>query len=280
MSISVAERCFDLALDLDHKNGIQPCLIFDPGTSTATTRQHLRLYCSLSGETSPRLCPLPTAYTDNQEAFFYRYDWVLGASPLTQGSSWWEWWDSLRDERAVNVKLLFDMAGSGFLVNELSAYLLALQPSRDTSSWFERNTEQLGTLINCAATAAAPINSNLAGILNLSALMSNFVASGSSRDKSWFLYRFLDDRLQCPAVEWNIHHKVLEQVGPLLRGSIVLSFHGQPASDPPHPIRLLLRPHLGFDGFAPLDYLPSTTDIEAFEGAKGEKLVQLAILPA
>lgn len=277
MSIAVAERCFDLALDLKDKR--QPCLLFDPGASTAPARQHLRLYCALAGETSPQLCPLPTAYTDGQEAGFYRYDWLLGVTPLTGKATWWEWWDSLRDERAVNVKLLFDSAGSGFLVNELAAYLLALQPSRDTNSWFERNAEQLGKLANCAATAAGPVNSNLAGLLNLSALMSNFVSSGSSRDKSWFLYRFLDDKLHCPAVEWNIHHKVLEQVGPLLRGSIVLSFHGQPATGSPKPVRLLLRPHLGFQDFAQLDYQPSTADIEAYESAKEQKLLQLEIAP-
>ena len=103
---------------------------------------------------------------------------------------------------------------------------------------------------------------------------SNFISSGEKDDKNWWIYRFLDAQKNCCVVEWNINHKVLEEYGPLLRGSIVLSFHGTSRSENGIPITMLLRPRLGFDRKASLNYLPPVEELDT-----DERRVALSITP-
>jgi hypothetical protein len=167
---------------------------------------------------------------------------------------------SIREERALAVQVLVDSNGSGYTVSEFAAYLLGLRPSRDTASWLEKNSEGLGSALREVASLAEPISKRAASVLNASALMSNFIASSDSKTKNWFIYRFLDEEKKCMGIEWNIHRTVLRQYGPLLRGSLVLSFHG--ALNEENRLKLLLRPRLGFRGKSTLDYLPDYQDLE------------------
>ena len=59
-------------------------------------------------------------------------------------------------------------------------------------------------------------------------------------------------------MEWRINKKVLDQYGPLLRGSLVLAFHGSAEGDTSREktVRLELRPQLGFN---PRDELSRVT---------------------
>jgi hypothetical protein len=90
--------------------------------------------------------------------------------------------------------------------------------------------------------------------------MSNFISSDEKGTKNWFIYRFLDEKKKCCAIEWNIHHKVLEQYGTVLRGSLLLTFSGTKSDK--GPITMLLRPRLGFDPDDALAFVPESEDLE------------------
>jgi len=77
------------------------------------------------------------------------------------------------------------------------------------------------------------------------------------------------------AVEWLINKKVLKQYGALLRGSLVLAFHGAAKDTASQKcIRLVLRPQLGFN---PRDELSRVVPTQKLKDAEQ---VQLEILPA
>jgi len=150
--------------------------------------------------------------------------------------------------------------------------LLTLPPSRDTSSWLDKHSKQIGESLARLSETSQPISATAASIIKLSSVMSNFIGSGEKGAKNWFIYRFLDERTNCCAVEWNIHRRVLTQYGPLLRGSIILGFHGtRNGSDP---IRMHLRPRLSFGGRHEIDFLPPVEQLET-----KERRVTLAIEP-
>jgi hypothetical protein len=229
----------------------------------------LPLHYSLMGEVEPDLVPLSIEYSF-EEKTSYRYDWVVGvAEPLDT----WDWHRAMefRKERAISVQLLIDCGDSGFSFSEMSPKLLGLEPSQDSSSFIDRNAVPLRESADVAAALAQGIPV-VPGILKVG---SSFIRSGEKDKKNWWTYRFFDARRKCSVVEWNISHTVLKEYGPLLRGSIVLSFHGTSRStDPASPITMLLHPRLGFDPHKPLSYVPPVEELDT-----DERRVELSIEP-
>jgi hypothetical protein len=258
MSVVVAEKTVDLAVTFNGKEANGD--VHATGKLPATATSALRLHFSLLGETEPQLSRLAAEYTMDEHTPAYRFDWLVGLTPLLVGGKWLDLFHALREKRAMAVQLLIDCGKSGCRTSEFAAHLLGLQPSMDTTSWMERNSEALSKSLREVAGMTAPVSGLAANVLNASALMSNFVGAGGRDDKHWFIYRFLDERRECAVIEWNIHRSVLEQYGPMLRGSLVLSFHG--TWNRPNPITLLLRPKLGFGRMSEIDYLRIDEELE------------------
>jgi hypothetical protein len=273
MSVVISQKTVDIVVTGDGKKASGRIRKKDSRNDEPLSEgtKALRLHFSLLGETEPALSPLQTGYTFDERSPAYRFDWIVGVAPLEAGGKWWDWLAEIRENRALAVQLLIDGGDSGCTVSEFSANLLGLQPSRDLASWLERNADMVGKSLHEAADKASPMSTRAANILNASALMSNFIGSGERGAKHWFIYRCLDEKRKCAVVEWNIHRTVLEQYGPLLRGSLVLSFHG--TWNRPKPITLLLRPRLGFSRASEIDYLPPEEELE------GENPVALNIQP-
>jgi hypothetical protein len=198
---------------------------------------------------------------------FYRYDWIVGATPFAPFYNEWNWFEKISTERAVIVQLLMDSEESGCGVSESNAFLMGLLPSKDTASTFEKNLPKLGNSLEKISTIAGKYSGLAANLVQASAVVSNFVVSddrGIKRlvglgQKNWFLYRFLDHERRCCAVEWNISRNVLHQYGSALRGSILLAFHGKPKTG--KPLKLLLRPRVNF-GKGVMTYDPPEKQLE------------------
>jgi hypothetical protein len=233
--------------------------------------QVLRLQFSLMGETEPVLSPLATDYfvADQTKTTVYRYDWTVGATPIAPCYRW-DWFAEIAKERAMAIQLLIDPGESSCSCTEINAFLLGLLPSKDTASDWEKMKNKLGDGLDKLSSITDPFSKIATTLLKTSSVVSNFVVSDEQGEKNWFLYRFLDEKRRCCAVEWNIHRTVLHQYGPVLRGSILLAFHGQ--ARPAKPLTLLLRPRLNF-GEGTMDYLPR---VEALESTNP---VALAIHP-
>ena len=177
----------------------------------------------------------------------------------------------LRKERAMAVQLLIKCGESGFSFSEIAAVILTLQPSKDSASFLESSGAKFAQTLAELAEVTSGFSKTATGIFKISAAFSSFAAATANPGTNWFLYRFLDAERQCCAIEWNIHRRVLEECGPLLRGSLVLMFHGARAK--PGGIEMVLRPRLGFDPDDPIGYLPPPGDLE------GQNLVALQIEP-
>jgi hypothetical protein len=136
----------------------------------------------------------------------------------------------------------------------MAAHLLSLQPWKNTTSWLERNSRLVGDNLRDLSNVAEPMSMTAANIFKVFALMSNFVGSGEQNAKNRFICHFLDEKKKCCATEWNINRGVLEQFGPLLRGSIVLAFHGTGKRS--NAITLLLRSRLRHRKISNVDCLP------------------------
>jgi hypothetical protein len=265
MSIQILQKTVDMVLTQSPEGKLR-------GTALRDDRKHgendrvLRLHFSLMGETSPALSPLSVDYSIEHGTTAYRYDWMVGAS-LVDPSYKWNWFNEIANERAVIVQLLIDPGHSECGFSESNAFLLGLQPSLNTASWAERNAKKLGESLAKLSNITEPFSKIASNILKTSAVMSNFVSSDDKSQsgwfkrgrKNWFLYRFLDEKRKCCAVEWNISRNVMHQYGPLLRGSILLAFHGNPK--PQKPLTLLLRPRLNF-GESAMDYVPPIKELE------------------
>jgi hypothetical protein len=268
MSIQVLHKTVDIVLTESAKGKFASAVIRSDGKHGEDDRV-LRLHFSLMGETSPALSPLSADYSIEHGSTAYRYDWIVGAS-LIEPSYKWNWFNEIANERAVIVQLLIDPGHSECGFSESNAFLLGLQPSLNTASWAERNATKLGESLAKLSNITEPFSKITSNILKTSALMSNFVSSDDKGDtgwfkrsrKNWFLYRFLDEKRKCCAVEWNISRNVMHQYGPLLRGSILLAFHGNPK--PEKPLMLLLRPRLNF-GNSAMDYVPPIKELEEKE---------------
>lgn len=283
MNIKVQQKTVDILVD----NAREKAHVV-PG-SPSPSGKTLRLYYSLIGDVKPLLSPLSLEFSFDNETRAYRYDWVVGFTPLqsTKSKLWdFDWRDDLTKNRALCVQMLIDCQGTGLSTAEISAVLLGLQPSKDTASWLERNADRIGESL-VAGSDEVPFSATPAGLFKMSALFSNFIKSGEKGkieaskqnktksgeedEKDWFLYRFLDEKKGCSAVEWNIQKSVLYQYGPLLRGSLILTFHGTPHAN--KPIRILLRPRFRLAKAGGLNYVPP------YEEMENENPVVLDVLP-
>ena len=230
----------------------------------AKTVKALRLHFSLMGETSPQLSPLAADFAMSDKTTLYRYDWMVGATPIYPYYNQWNWFNEIGDERAMIVQLLIDTGDSGCGTSESNAFLLGLLPSKDTTSVVEPMLPKLGGSLDTASAFITPFSLTAGAVLKFGSVISSLVVSDEKDKtpyKNWFLYRFLDQTRKCCAVEWNVSRNVLHQYGPVLRGSILLAFHGNPK--PEKPLKLLLRPRLNFeDGENAMSYDPPEKQLE------------------
>lgn len=230
----------------------------------AANTKVLRLHFSLMGETSPQLSPLAADFAMGGKTTLYRYDWMVGASPFYPYYNEWNWFETIGDKRAMIIQLLIDTGKSGCGTSESNAFLLGLLPSRDTTSVVEPMLPKLGGSLKKASAIISPFSVTAGTILKFGSVISSLVVSDEKDKKpykNWFLYRFLDHVRKCSAVEWNVSRNVLHQYGPVLRGSILLAFHGTPKSGTP--LKLLLRPRLNFEnGESAMSYDPPEKQLE------------------
>jgi hypothetical protein len=203
----------------------------------------VRLHVCLMGETRPALSPLSVDVATDRDYCVYRYDWVFGIRGLTE----WDWKSKLRDEALV-VQLTMRLGAPNIGCTCVAAKLNVLPPSRDTSTWAERNPDTVVGLTKGAADlTAAAVGSPVVGIVTkVAAALSNSLASRGKRKTNWYLYQYVDGVDQ--AVEWHVRRRVLDEYGPLLRGSLMLAFHGgaQDGSLGAGGILLRVRPLMAF----------------------------------
>jgi hypothetical protein len=256
MSTTYVEKVFDVAVS-GEKTKASNARLLSPSDDLKSGENALRCIVGLLGDTEPELVPPSPTYAVDVEQRIYRFDWIFGITVPLGREPYWNWQDPLRDENAVVVQVLISPGNSGFGFTEISTALVALNPSRDTRSWLESHSEQLGKTLVAAADVSthiggvvpggALIGGTLSAILRASSVISNFVSSGEGQTKNWYIYRFLDAEESCCALEWKINKRVLLEYGPLLRGSLLLAFHGsRAATGKDEGIRMILRPNLGY----------------------------------
>src|SRR4029077_19951484 len=250
------EKVFDVAISEEKTNKPDVHLLKEKD-GLKSGEKALRCIVALLGETEPEAIALSPTYSIEIDPKVYRYDWMFGITVPLERKPYWNWRDPLREASAFVVQLLISTSSSGFGFTELSTALVALSPSKDTRSWLESHSEQLGKSLLAGASVAEQVGgivpkgnlagSALAAVLRTSSIISNFVSSGEGQNKNWYIYRFLDAEENCCAVEWQINKRVLLEYGPLLRGSLLMAFHGSRASEAKDgAIKLILRPNLGY----------------------------------
>jgi len=216
----------------------------------------LRWYLSLRGETKPRA----SSSVIGKEVI-YRYDWAFGIS--LAGGFYWDWMKELPTEGALAIHLVLrpepiEEAPEAFPV---SAILSTLHPSRNTKSIWDyalpMAPRTAAEMAKTGATVVPALEFLSSGLM----LGSNVLESYTGDQKNWFLYQFFDEKQGCPVVEWRINKKVLVEYGPLLRGSLFLSFHS------PAPgagvVQILLRPQIRYCETDDLSYIIPTDSIAA-----------------
>jgi hypothetical protein len=258
MATRVKTRVIDLKIiNFDSQN--PECSIvnldnerFDVYDQKENHPKYLRFYTSLIGEDSPKTMDLPCNYI-GEPTKSYRYDWLFGISCIhdKEKKIFWDWKSRLSDDSAIKLQLIFDSeSGKGVLmesdifVNILSANLLCLNPSKSTGSWFEKNRESIGKSLNSLANTASDYSKIASDVFSTANMLTNFVASDEN-GKNWYLYKFLDQEKKTFAVEWHINKKVLDQFGPMLQGTLVVTYHG--SLDESQKIKLHIKPGLSFD---------------------------------
>lgn len=248
MAIKVCEKSIDFIAKRYNQQSPE-VRAYQPDPPMEKVDRRLHSIVALMGETAPLVSPLSPNYGIADDMHPFRFDWTFGVSDHPKHPWAWDWQAELRETSAMVIQLLINTAGSGVGYTELATSLLALQPTKNTQTLIERHAEKLGTAMMSIAGAseglqALPGASAVAAALKTSAALASFVASGEGNGKNWYVYRFVDPTTHCACVEWKINKKVLLEYGPLLRGSLLLAFHGSP--EPGHPVKVELRPKLGF----------------------------------
>jgi hypothetical protein len=219
-----------------------------------TERKQLRFLMSLAGETEPQLSPLLTGFENEDHIVIYRYDWMFGIACTENIDSWWDWQRALRDEDTLAIQLILSYGESGPTFTDSSASLHALYPSRHTESSVERFKALLSNLGKASDDLANLIHPALGKGMKVAALLSNSIASQERDKKNWFMYRYVDDNNHGSCgIEWRINKRVLQEYGPLLRGSLLLAFHGESTPDP-RQLQILFRPQLAFQNAVDLAF--------------------------
>jgi hypothetical protein len=264
MNVGFKEKMVYVQLSFDD-GGAQGRII--PANEARDRAYTLPLYYSLMGELEPTLASLSFNYEMHADSS-YRYDWLVG---IGEPNPWWDWHGRMLPIRSIAVQLSIDCADSGFGFSDSPPMLLGLQPSLHTPTWLERYGATLRETVRGGADIAQPYIPILPGAVKLG---SNFIPSGEHDQKNWWIYRFLDVERKCCVIEWNINHRVLEEYGPLLRGSVVLAFHGARRNG--GGLNLLLHPRLGFDKRRgeEIQYLPPAEQLDT-----DETRVSLALRP-
>jgi hypothetical protein len=200
-------------------------------------------YLSLQGEDSPTVSAATMSDAVRSEQRIYRYDWAFGIA--VPGGFWWDWQEELRTESAIAVHLLLEAADTAPEMVPVAATLSALHPSRNTKSLWETTWPKIpkaaADVAKVGAGAFPPLEYASGGLM----LASNVLDSYTGNQKNWFLYQFFDDNLGCATVEWRINRQVLQEYGPLLRGTLYAAFYGSTELHPGQ-IRLQLRPQIGY----------------------------------
>lgn len=234
----------------------------------------VRLHLSLMGETRPALSPLSVDVAADREYRVYRYDWVVGIGGLGD----WDWKSKLRSEALV-VQVVMRPQASNIGCTCVAAKLNVLPPSRDTSTWFERHPDIIAQLTKRAGGLAEAAGIPFIGsATKLMADLSNSLVSRSNGKTNWYIYQYVDHVDQ--AVEWRIKRDVLDEFGPLLRGSLLLAFHGgvQDGTAETGGIRLRLKPLLAFQR-AEHDSADDLKRVSPMAVIKDEKQIELGLSP-
>lgn len=255
------------AFEWDEENP-PPDRLSDKGESVALGQRSLRCIAGLLGETEPEVVPVASTWSSDEQRHVYRFDWIFGVTvpprdahryPEQQQVNW-DWMGSLRNQNSFVIQLLISPGNHGFGFTELSTDLIALHPSKDTRSWLEIHREQLNKSLTDVGTLAkgvgpaggavgAATGTAVATLLQTASVLTNFVDSRNGGRKNWYIYRYLDAEASCCAIEWRIHKPVLLEYGPLLRGSVLLAFHGSPnaaSADAGEGMKIMLKANLGF----------------------------------
>jgi hypothetical protein len=223
----------------------------------------MRCYMSLQGEDAPPLFATQ----------LYRYDWAFGIALVE--NFYWDWMGELPVNGALAIQLVLqpDAREGGPEMLPAGAVLSALHPGRNTKGFVEQMLPALlksgGEIVKIGSAALPPLEYLASGLT----FGSNILESSSGNQKNWFLYQFLDEKLQCPVVEWRIYRDVLKEYGPLIRGSLFLSL---PQSSPANPgnVRIWLRPQIHYCSGDEICYLIPTDQL------KPEDRVYIDVRPA
>ncbi len=224
---------------------------FENDHHKVNTSRYLKLHTSLIGEESPEIIDLPVSYISDP-AKTYRYDWLFGISCFHQKDKmiFWDWKSKLSEENTIKLQLVFETVtdqtgidGSDIFVQIIGANLLCLNPSKSTGSWFERNRENISTSLKSLANTSKDYSKIASDVFSTANMLTNFVDSDDN-GKNWYLYKYLDQLKNNYAVEWHINRKVLDQYGPMIQGSLIVSFHGSVSHN--KKLRLHIRPCLNF----------------------------------
>lgn len=196
-----------------------------------------------------------------------------------RGELWWDWQKVLIKGSCVVVQLIILPGDSGIGYTCVATNLNALPPSRNTQTWWQKNRSGVFEIVKVSAKTAEKV---YPGRITkaFSAMSNSLAAQGKWRKTNWFVYQFLDADPQGCAVEWQINKRVLRQYGPLLRGSLVLAFHGAYRGvGEQKGIRLLLRPQLAFNPKDELRRVTPTHQMKDPEQVPDSEQVALNILP-
>jgi hypothetical protein len=293
MSIGVADLVVDLAVT-DFAE--QKCEILYSGPShephafdAKGYKEVVRLHLALAGETQPLLSPLSTDIANDRDFRVYRYDWVFGMTGFVS----WDWKSKLRDD-ALRVQIILKRESPTVGLSTIATQLSVLPPSRDTETWWETNRDAITDLVKKGTASVADFAQGvpvLGPTTKAVAALSGSLASKRKGKTNWCIYQYLDEMHQ--AVEWRIKKEVLDEYGPLLRGSLVLAYHGSTPDGATERagIRLQMRPILNFrrglgkfqlfgddlKGINPMAELGKKEQVEAARGKK--KQVELSISP-
>jgi hypothetical protein len=246
----------------------------------------LRWYFGLMGETSPTLSPLSVDVAGDKNYLVYRYDWVFGISipnvavpdrnqdpdDEQKGQLWWDWQAYLTTGTCMAVQVIISPDDPQLAYTCVSTNLNVLPPSKNDKSWWQKNRKGIVGFVQSGTKIAQEWHPGMI-TKTFSALSNSLDAQDPGDERHWFIYQFVDSDSHSCAVEWRIYKNVLTQYGPLLRGSIVLAFHGGHDKGEQKGIRLVLRPQLGFIQEDDLKRITPTENLEDSDQ------VHLVILP-
>jgi len=245
VAVQIKRKVLDFRVD-DYKTAspkVKPLPSIPPTCKSQAelgTQCILRCYLSLQGEDAPLTSQMVFSQDISTKQSVYRYDWAFGITVLE--GFYWNWKKELRTENSLAIHLVLEPEGDGPEAFPIFATVSALRPSRNTKGFWELAWPKVP---KAAADVAGELPFAKKFLERSLTLMSDVLESQAESKKNWFLYQFLDEKRKCPTVEWRINKNVLEEYGPLLRGSLFLAFVGSTKANRGK-IRILFRPQIGF----------------------------------